>query len=211
MLARRLLAGPPATQVVLAERVQASQSRVSRALSRLADLDLVERGASGWEPVGWDSLCDWWMEIYPGPGGIQSYWYSLESPRDQVRKALALLGNDAVVSGDVAADAIAPWRRPAGAVIYVRAGVSLEAAGLVPVASAAEATLTVSAPEDTSVWLPRAWRGVDVPVADPLQIVYDVARGSGTDRDEAAHHLREALRTTLRPTWQEAITGRPDA
>lgn len=207
-VARRLLAGPPATQVVLAERVGATQSQVSRSLARLAGLGLVERRTMGWGPVDWNMLCDWWLENYPGPGGIESYWYSLDAPVEQVSKALTLLGDRAAVSGDVAADAIAPWRRPVDALVYVRAGVSLEAQGMVAVASAADATLTVTAPEDPGLWLPRPWTTADgTSIADPLQIVYDIIRGSGTDRNEAANHVREALRTTLRTRWQEAARG----
>jgi hypothetical protein len=208
-LTRRLLAGAPATQVELAEWTGVSQSKVSRALGRLAAVTLVQRGPSGWLPTDFETLLDWWLAQYPGPGGVTSYWYSLDDPATQAQKALEVLGDQAVVSGDSAADALAPWRRPSTCTVYIHAGASLTRAGFVPVASAAEATLTLCAPKDPGIWLPRTWIAAGLPLADPVQVVYDVATGRGTDRDEAAAHLRAALRTTIKARWHAAVTGRP--
>ena len=206
-LVRRLLAGPPALQRELAERTGVTQSKVSRALNRLRAHDLVRRGPSGWQATDFDALLDWWLENYPGPGGVTSHWYSLDNAVTQAKKALDLLGDRAAVSGDPAADALAPWRRPATCTLYVHAGASLAPAGFVPVASAAESTLTLCAPKDPGLWLPTTWTAAGLPLADPLQIIYDVVNGTGTDQAEAASHLREALRTTIRARWQNAVTG----
>lgn len=208
-LVRRLLASPPAPQVEIAQRTGVTQSKVSRALSRLAAQALVERTPSGWQPTDFDALLDWWLANYPGPGGVTSYWYSLDDLATQARKALEVLGGRAVVSGDPAADALAPWRRPSACTLYVHAGASLAPAGFVPVSSLSAATLTVCAPKDPGVWLPTPWIAASIPLADPVQVVHDVVNGAGTDRDEAAAHLRAALRTTLKARWQAAVTSRP--
>jgi hypothetical protein len=206
-LVRRLLAGPPATQRELAERTGVTQSKISRALNRLTTHNLVHKDTSGWQPTDFDALLDWWLENYPGPGGVTSHWYSLENAVTQAKEAIDVLENRAVVSGDPAADALAPWRRPSTCALYVHVGASLASAGFVPVTSAAESTLTVCAPKDPGLWLPTTWIAAGLPLADPLQIIYDVVNGTGTDRVEAATHLREALRTTIRPHWQNAVTG----
>lgn len=146
---------------------------------------------------------------YPGPGGVTSYWISLDDPATQTRKALEVLGDETVVSGDPAADALTPWRRPSTSTLYVRRGVSLAPAGFVPVASQAEATLTLCAPKDPGLWLLTPWIVAGLPLADPVQIVYDVLIGQGSDRDEATNHLRDALNATLRARWQAPVTGRP--
>jgi hypothetical protein len=209
-LCRRLLAGPPAGQVELARRADASQSRVSRALTRLRDQALVERTTSGWQPVDWNALLDWWLETYPGAAGVTTYWYSLDDPATQARKVLEAVGSRsrAAFSGDPAADLLAPWRRPSTVTVYLDKGVPLEPAGFVPVSSSADATLTVCAPKDPGVWLPALWLADGLPFADPVQIVYDVANGPGTDRDEAVAHLREALRTRHAAHWRAVATGK---
>lgn len=211
-VARRLLAGPAATQRELARRARVSQPKVSRVLGRLAEVALGERTADGWKPAEWDALLDWWLSTYPGPGGTSSYWYSLDDPTTQVTKAAKLLGRDAgatpVISGDVAADQLAPWRRPSSAVVYAKIGAPLGEAGFVAVSSAAEASLILCAPVDPGVWLPARWTvNSDLDLADPLQVVYDVAVGAGSDRDEAVERLRQALRGPLRARWQAAVTG----
>lgn len=210
---RRLLAIEPATQLVLSESTGVSQSRLSRVLNRLRDTGLVQRQAGGWRAADWGTLFQWWITTYPGPEGVASYWYSLDDPTTQTRNALSALastpGNRAVVSGDVAADQIAPWRRPERATLYARAGVSLTAAGFIPVGSPAESTLTLCAPIDPGVWLPQPWVSHGFPLADPLQIAYDIVSSSAPDAAEAVSQLQAALRTQLAQTWRAAIRSQP--
>jgi hypothetical protein len=211
-LVRRLLAVAPATQVELARLSGVGQPRVSRVLGKLKDLALVERGADGWRPASWDGLFEWWLASYPGPEGVASFWYSLDDPAIQTAKALGVLravgGSDAVVSGDAAADRLAPWRRPQTSTVYVRAAGSLASAGFVSVGSAAEATLTLCAAKDPGIWLPRPWLSDGLPLADPLQVAYDLAASAATDADEAVEQLRVALRTTQARAWRIAAGGR---
>jgi len=214
-LLRRLLEQPSATQQELAARAGISQPRVSQALAPLAEEGLVERTAGGWRARDFDQLLQWWLRAYPGPGGISTFWYGLDQPRQQAQAVLQLLVGEAatrpgveghqplaVLSGDVAADFLAPWRTPLRAVVYARTGADLTEAGLTP-AGEEEATLTLVVPRDPGVWGSPATTGVDTanalvdavpPLADPLQILWDLKRSPGTDADEAAARLWQELR-----------------
>jgi DNA-binding transcriptional ArsR family regulator len=206
-ITRRLLAGVPATGQDLARLSGVSQSRTSRALSRLADQGLVERGSDGYRPTNWRRLLTWWLANYPGPGGTASYWASAHDQRTQTQATLDALQSTGrvAVSGDPAADVLAPWRIPSLAVVYAEHGVPLRDIGFVPVGSAAEATLVLCAPADPGIWLPTTWTVQGIPLADPIQIIHDVGNGTEPDRPEAADHLIESLRSHHLQAWRAAI------
>lgn len=210
-LVRRLLAIAPVTQVELAGLVGVGQPRVSRILGMLRDLELVEQVAGGWRAAEWEGLANWWLANYRGPAGVTSYWYSLDDVATQATRALQMLtgvpGSAPVVSGDAAADLLAPWRRPEYLTVYVKAATSLAAAGFVPVGSPAEATLTLCAAKDTGVWLPGPWVVGEVPLADPLQVAHDLASSPAVDSGEAVVQLWQALRTGHAETWRAAAGG----
>jgi hypothetical protein len=208
-LVRRLIERPYATQRELAELAGISQPRVSQSLRVLADRRLVQRSSAGWTVGDVDALVRWWLESYPGPGGISTFWFGLEPPMAQARAVVGLfdtVGPDGdatsagqsavVVSGDVAADIIAPWRAPERAVVYARTGLDLTRAGLTP-AGADEATLEFVVPKDPGVWgvspITEPMRN-GLPLADPLQILWDVRRSPGADSEEAAAWLWQTLR-----------------
>lgn len=204
-LVRRLLACSPVHQTDLARQVGMSQSRVSRVLAELSSENLVERDKGGWSPRSWDGLLDWWLAHYPGSGGTVGYWYAANDAITQVRDVLGVLtgaGIRVAVSGDVAADVLAPWRRPTKASFYAERGVSLEHAGFVPVTSEAEASLILCVPRDPGVLLPRDWSEHGIPLADPTQIFHDL---HGSDAPEAADMLRASLRERYAPRWREAV------
>lgn len=207
-IARRLLAIAPATGSELAAASRISQSRVSRTLARLAENGLVERVDSHYLPVDWRRLFDWWLLEYPGPGGTISYWASVESIAIQTRTAVAALADQgcrAAVSGDPAADLLAPWRLPSLATVYADRGTPLGKHGFVLVASEEEATLVVRSPADPGLWLPSEWAVGGLPLADPLQITYDIINGSEPDRDEAAEELIEKLQTRHKALWGRSV------
>jgi hypothetical protein len=122
---------------------------------------------------------------------------------EQARAAVAALratGIPAAVSGDVAADLLAPWRRPGRAVVYVDPSGrpvhdELTAVGLTP-SGAREATLELIVPADPGVWPAPggAAAKADLPLADPLQLLWDVARAPGADVDQAVAALRPVLK-----------------
>lgn len=207
-VARLLLAGVRSGQTSLAQSAGITQSRVSQALAGLARDGLVERtqtgdGRSRWQPATWDSLADWWLATYPGPEGLSTYWYGFDTPVAQGRTVVsALLGADvrAAVSGDVAADVLAPWRRPVRAVVYADVttptpAIDLTGQGLTP-SGPEEATLELVVPADPGVWVTSVLRrqGGDVPVIDGMQVLWDVARAPGSDSDQAAAAVRSFLR-----------------
>jgi hypothetical protein len=212
---RRLIEQPAATQKALADAARVSQPRVSQILAPLTARHLVERTVTGWTVRDFDGLLSLWLTTYPGPGGVSTYWFGLETPREQAIAAMRLLKNDMrdaastpnavggdqfpVLSGDLAADLIAPWRSPGRAVIYSNVGADLAEAGLTPTA-ADEATLELIVPQDTGVFPPRRALMAEqethdpfMPTADPLQILWDIQRSPGSDRDEAVARLSGAL------------------
>lgn len=207
---RRLLALAPATGLELAAASHLSQSRVSRVLGKLAQHGLVEHDSDGYRPIDWRQLFDWWLLNYPGPGGTISYWASVDNIAAQTRQAVAALtaeGTRVAVSGDPAADLVAPWRVPTFATVYADHGTDLDKHGFIPVSNADEATLALCAPTDPGLWLPNPtrWMMNDLPLADPTQIVYDLAHGpEPDDRDEAADQLIEALQTRYHTHWANA-------
>ncbi|MER7457489.1 winged helix-turn-helix transcriptional regulator [Micromonospora sp. NPDC126480] len=195
-LIRRMIQRPDITQRELAALVGVSQPRVSQALRALADEEVVWRTSSGWTVRDIDAAIRWWLATYPGPGGISTYWYGLAPAVEQARTVVAAAPPSVVVSGDVAADVIAPWRAPTRAVLYARTGVDLAAAGFVP-AGEEEATLEFTVPRDPGLWRPAGMEvtaTTGLPLADPLQVIWDVRRSPGSDSEEAAQRVWEVLR-----------------
>jgi hypothetical protein len=94
-------------------------------------------------------------------------------------------------------------------VVYAKRGAPLGDRGFVPVGSREEATLALCAPADPGVWLSTAWMVQGLPVADPLQVVHDVAHGPEPDRLEAADRLIEAIAGRIKSPWQHAASGAP--
>ncbi|MER5453797.1 helix-turn-helix domain-containing protein [Micromonospora sp. NPDC002389] len=197
-LVRRLIQHPYVTQQELAAIVGISQPRVSQALASLAGRDLVHRTSRGWIVRDVDEAIRWWLSTYPGPGGISTHWFGLEPVVEQARTVVEAFAATAdathvVVSGDVAADIIAPWHAPTRAILYAHTGLELAAAGFVP-AGEEEATLELIVPRDPGLWPPSGKTPPGIPLVDPLQILWDVKRSPGPDSDEAAQRVWDVLR-----------------
>lgn len=183
------------TATALARRAGVTQARASQVLGALARLELVHRTDTGrWRPQR-PALLDRLLHEYPGPGGSERYWYSLDEPME-VTVALARLAGSApfVVSADVGPDLIAPWRRPSVVILYAGGELPLDRIGLVPATSGADANVIVRAPRDRSVFPAPPFvaeaAGVDVPLADPTQMMWDLEDLGGADRLEAAGEVR---------------------
>ncbi|HEY0868868.1 MAG TPA: MarR family transcriptional regulator, partial [Acidothermaceae bacterium] len=190
-----------AHQQEIAEFAHIRQAAVSKALNRLAQLDLVARGPNGWQVINRAGAISWWLENYPGPGGIETHWFGVDSIREQAYDAYAALDQmhaRPLISGDVAADLVAPWRTPRRAVLYAKRGADLSSVGLTP-SYAPTATLTLVLPQDLGVWpLPKApalieMQGHHVARANAFQVLFDLARSPGPDVSEAL----EAWRTWM--------------
>jgi hypothetical protein len=188
---------PGATAV--AHQVGVSQPRASQVLHKLLELDLVTRSPEGrWLPDR-EALLDRFLSEYRGPRGSERYVYSLDSPNEVAARA-AKQPNDErslAVSADVGPDLLLAWRRPNVVILYVRQLLDLDRLGLVDARGRHDSNVIVRTPDDLSVFptdvLVADMNGVDVPLADPTQQIWDLQDLGGTDRLEAAGRLREWL------------------
>lgn len=126
-------------------------------------------------------------------GLVETYWYGLDPVVEQVRSTVRL-GDELTVrilaGGEVAADAMRPWRVPTRALVYAEELVDLTDLGLVS-STADEATLTVRVPADPTVWTTAAWwqrvgeaERSPIPSVDPVVVLEDL-RAAG-DLDDGA-------------------------
>ncbi|WP_146070184.1 hypothetical protein [Cryobacterium sp. Y29] len=190
-----LLDGEPRSQVELAKETGVTQSAVSKSNSALGGL--IVRSASGWRATDRLALWEMFMAEYAGPGGITTHWYGLDAVTDQsnaVVAAGASAGVQVLVSGDSAADQLAPWRVPARAVIYATSGIALSKLGFAQTTDA-PATLTCTVPADQTIWATAAScsQRTTTPTVDPVIAAWDVRRTGGPDADEAVQRIRHLV------------------
>ena len=176
----------------LAAQAGISQPRASQVLHHLHDLKLVDTSGHGrWEPHR-EALLDRFLAEYPGPGGSEHYYYTLDSPVDVAVRAgrASTPGRPIAVSADVGPDLIVPWRRPSLVILYARPAIDPSDLGLTDAQGRHDANVIIRAPEDRSVFpvpaLVGQVQGNEVPLADPLQQIWDLQDLGGADRIEAA-------------------------
>ena len=108
-----------------------------------------------------------------------------------------MVGRRVVVSADVGPDLILPWRRPSVVILYVEHDFDPSELDLVEAQGRHDANVVVRGPRDGSVFPRRQFvadfQGVEVPLADPSQLIWDLQDLGGADRFEAAGMLREWL------------------
>jgi hypothetical protein len=101
------------------------------------------------------------------------------------------------VSADVGPDLLLSWRRPSVVILYARQLLDLDRLGVVDAQGRHDADVIVRTPDDVSVFpthpLVADVDGVEVPLADQTQQVWDLQDLGGADRLEAAGRLREWL------------------
>lgn len=193
------------TQVEIARRTGVTQAAVSQTMSHLDTQ--VARTPEGWQAIDRGALWDYFMRTYPGPGGLATYWLGIDDPASQlarVQRAGHASEKHNLVSGDVAADYYAPWRRPSRVVLYASSMNSLQKAGFAEV-RAREASLEIRVAADPTI-APMAghWETtgqdhsalfINNELVDPLLAAWDMSRTPGSDVPEALHKLRDrALR-----------------
>lgn len=185
----------------LAAQANVSQPRASQVLHQLLKLKLVERTHAGrWSPRR-EALLDRFLADYRGPGGSERHLYSLDPPADVAVRAAGISSTTrpVVVSADVGPDLLLAWRRPTLVVLYTSGDIDPSALGLVDAQGSHDANVVIRSPRDRSVFpvpaLVADVRGVDVPLADPVQQIWDLQHLGGADRIEAAGLLREWLLT----------------
>lgn len=180
----------------LAKQVGVSQPRASQVLHKLLELDLITRSPEGrWLPDR-EALLDRFLSDYHGPGGSVRYLYSLGSPNEVTpRAAQQTDGASLAVSADVGPDLLLAWRRPSVVILYARQLLNLGRLALVDAQGRHDANVIIRTPDDASVFptnlLIADMDGVDVPLADPTQQIWDLQDLGGADRLEAAGKLRE--------------------
>jgi len=183
----------------LANRAEVSQPRASQVLRHLHGLGLVDSAGRGrWQPRRED-LLDRFLTEYEGPGGSEQHFYSLD-PLAEVAGRLARTPageHDLAVSADVGPDLIRPWRRPSTLIVYTNRSLDADVLRSVEATGKTDANVIVRMPTDQSVF-PRQqiagdFKGASIPLADPVQMIWDLQDLGGADRAEAAGKLRQWL------------------
>jgi hypothetical protein len=189
-----------------------TQPRASQVLAALERLHLVRRrdrpGNRRWmaDP---DALLDAFLHEYRGPGGFESYYYSLEPPLSDVKRLSRLSGTSRfrfAVSADVGPDLLAPCRRPEKVIIYadgptpfaeLTQSAKFHKLQWVRAAGTSDANIIVREAADPSVFgfgLEAEIQGCRIPLAHPSQMIRDLHDlGESDDRIEAAGLLKEWL------------------
>lgn len=193
-----LLARAPARQHMIAEILRTSQQSVSNAARALGDH--VSQSKQGLEATDKTQLLSRWIREYPGTGGQEFGWYSLDTIVEQVAHAAHvahLFGADPLVSGDVAADHYAPWKLPAQGRLYINGPLDLADDGFVP-APLEEATLITCIPRDPSTRLltelvPSSSRPDGISLVDPAIALWDLTSSAAIDNEEAGLRLAEFI------------------
>ncbi|GAA4846765.1 hypothetical protein GCM10023221_26820 [Luteimicrobium xylanilyticum] len=191
-----LLAREPARQPVIADALGISQQSVSNAARYLGDL--VHDQGKGLLAKDRTALLSAWVSEYGGPGGQEFGWYSLDAVTEQAAKSsdlAELLELRPLVSGDVGADRLAPWKLPTTARLYVEDPIDLAGDGFVP-APIEEATLVTCVPRDPTLWrlvdlrAPASQAGGEtMRTADAAIVYWDLVHSADVGGDEAATHL----------------------
>ncbi len=192
-----LLAQGPLRQSEIASALGSSQQAISIAVQQLAGL--MKDTGSGFVASDKAVLLQKWTADYTGPSGQAFGWYSLDPVVEQTERAAevaALYDVDPLISGDVAADRLAPWKLPAAGRVYVKSPVDLGGEGFVP-APLDEATLVTCIPRDPTIWnLLGAGPGLvgdRPPLADAVIVYWDVLHGRDVDSMEAASKLAQSI------------------
>jgi hypothetical protein len=162
----------------------------------LHGLGLVDSAGRGrWQPRRED-LLDRFLTEYEGPGGSEQYFYSLD-PLAEVAARLARTpgGEHLTASADVGPDLIRPWRRPSTLILYTNGSLDADVLRSVEATGKSDANVIVRMPIDQSVFPPQQivgeFKGASIPLADLVQMIWDLQELGGADRAEAAGKLRQ--------------------
>lgn len=188
-VAFQLLAGPAPSQRDLASRAQISQPRVAQVLDALGPL--VRHDAAGW--LAGPDLAAWLAEHYPQAVNITTTWLTLDPVVPLATRLGAHLEEEGIghaFTGDVAADALAPWARPATLRVWVATPVDLTDLGLTP-APPAGANVTLAVAQDPYVLTRTRLTSAGLRVQAPWRVWVDLAQHGNP---QAAEHLAETLR-----------------
>ncbi len=189
-----ILSGSVQSVTATAAEAGVSQPRASQVLARLTAAGYLERESRSKWRVDRERLADAFLEQYGGPGGSTSWFYSLDPPMVVAQKALesgAARSGELAISGDVAADQLSPWRTPTQVTLYVTAPGAVRGLEVVAAQGPEDANVEVIIPDDTSMF--EAGDVGQLPLAHPTQVIWDLKRHGGADRNEAAERVRSWL------------------
>jgi len=191
-MVRHLYAMPePATQVDLAAHAGVSQPAVSQYLSSLRENGDVSSEDPGWLANRAQLPGSYWHS-YASRFASESCLYRIDDVTTQVGD-LVERQPELIVSGDVAADAVLPWKVPAIAIVYGSIEDSaMDELGFVRADTAATATVLVRPiPDDSFVSdAPDVRR---MRVAAHLHLAADLIGLGGDDRLEAAERFASVV------------------
>lgn len=177
----------PTTQVDLAAHAGVSQPAVSQYLSSLR-----ENGDVSFEDPGWLAnralLPGSYWQGYASRFASESCWYRIDPVPAQVDD-LVEWQSELIVSGDVAADAVLPWKVPVVAIVYTHVEDSvMDGLGFVRADTAATATVLVRpVPDDSFVSDAKDVRAIRVTAR--LHLIADLIGLGGDDRLEGAERI----------------------
>jgi len=194
-IATYLLEGNAFTQDDLAERAGVTQPRTSQVLHALQRW--VQRTDRGWTASNTAGLTQW-LAAQPPPGRTATTWLGLDDPAPTATRVAAWLSARHVgyaISGDVAADLLAPWARPTHALLYVEQALDLTPLGLTPAPPDA-ATLELVVPDDPFVLRDARPLASGLVTVHPWRVWADTVAGGNTDAAEALRVHLLGVRTT---------------
>ncbi len=186
----------------LASSAGVTDARASQVMHKLQDRQLVKKSSDGWIPER-EELLEAFIAEYRGPGGIEIPFYSLHDLRDVAADMVDRVERSThrpaaiAISADIGPDLIVPWRRPSKLVVYVDDQANIDLTEFTQAPDRDSANLLIRFPEDRSVFrdhkLVGDLGGIDLPLADESQMIWDLYDLGGEDRAEAAQHLSEWL------------------
>lgn len=184
------------SQVKLAELLGVSQPRISQILALLREAGVEACTDS---PSVRLKLIDLYVEHHRPAQAVRTFWFRLDSQRDQIERIAALARRRRIkmtVSADFAPDVLRAWRVPTRTAVYVHSSTDpsfLDRADFVRAPALGESSIVVVQTPDESLLVPWATRRTSVPLAHPVQQIWDLVNFGGVDRMEAAEHLKAAI------------------
>ncbi len=202
-LIRALISYPPPaegwwTTARLAALSGLAASAVSQVLSRLLALELVEHPRHGRWRARAKPLLHTFQREHRGFRGSEQAWYVLDSLDEVAARLSKTFAGKVALSADLAPDRLAPWRVPSKLIVYARRALDQEelASALdgVSAKGRADGNVFIRVPRDRGVFLSDLSRlGVELelPIADPVQQLFDLLDLGGSDREEAGRVLEQ--------------------
>jgi hypothetical protein len=166
-------------------------------LGRLRRAGLVDKtGPSTWS-VDRSALLDAFVSQYRGPRGSERLLYTLD-PLETAATRISELsrresGAAVALSGDIAADRIAPWRTPTTLLVYAPEPFSTDSLNMIEATGRRDANVIVRYPQDTSVFGSEPLIVTGLRIVDPTQVIWDLSDHNGSDRREAAERVASWL------------------